>query len=177
MTQHSLFWENKIMYHKMGSLKSWILEIQNKSLGILGSQIFKPPQSLEFWKYSSLSLVKPSSSYWSLPISAGVTSVEFMFQQIPASMLQNNAVLLKKKHMKRNIRDCFQANPFEDFICFELCRNSCFETFQLFRVSVSGLNFRIDRKVLASDMILDEPRSLIYHIPLLLPAKKGSRKK
>ena len=81
----------------MGSLKSWILEIQNKGLGILGSQIFKPPQSLEFWKYSSLSLVKPSSSYWSLPISAGVTSVEFMFQQIPASMLQNNTVLLKRK--------------------------------------------------------------------------------
>ena len=86
----------------MGSLKSWILEIQNKSLGILGSLIFKPPQGLEFWKYSSLSLVKLSSSYWSLPISAGVTSIEFMFQQIPASMLQSNAVLLKKKlHEKK----------------------------------------------------------------------------
>ena len=88
----------------MGSLKSWILEIQNKSLGILGSLILKPPQSLEFWKYSSLSLVKLSSSYWSLPISASVTSVEFISQQIPASMLQNNAVKLKKKLEKKNKR-------------------------------------------------------------------------
>lgn len=95
------------MYHKMGSLKSWILEIENKSLGILGSLIFKPPQSLEFWKYSSLSLVKLSSSYWSLPVSASVTSVEFISQQILASMLPNNAVKLKKKNLKRKIRDCF----------------------------------------------------------------------
>ena len=92
------------MYHKMGSLKSWILEIQNLSLEILGSLILKPPQSLEFWKYSSLSLVKLSSSYWSLPISASVTSVEFISQQLPASMLQNNAVKLKKKLEKKNKR-------------------------------------------------------------------------
>ena len=89
------------MYHKMGSLKSWILEIQNKSLGILGSLIFKPPQGLEFWKYRSLSLVKHSSSYRSLPISASVTSVELISQQIPASMLQNNAVKLKKKKLEK----------------------------------------------------------------------------
>lgn len=105
-----------------------------------------------------------------------MTSVEFISQQILASMLPNNAVKLKKKNLKRKIRDCFYANPFEDFICFELCRNSCFETFQLFRVSVSGLNFLIKLKVSASDMILDEPRSLIYHIPLLLQAKKGIQK-
>ena len=89
------------MYHKMGSLKSWILEIENKSLGILGSLIFKPPQGLEFWKYSSLSLVKLSSSYWSLPVSASVTSVEFIFPQILASMLPNNAVKLKKKKLEK----------------------------------------------------------------------------
>ena len=88
------------MYHKMGSLKSWILEIENKSLGILGLIGFKP-QSLEFWKYSSLSLVKLSSSYWSLPVSASVTSVEFISQQILASMLPNNAVKLKKKKLEK----------------------------------------------------------------------------
>ena len=88
------------MYHKMGSLKSWILEIENKSLGILGLIGFKP-QSLEFWKYSSPSLVKLSSSYWSLPVSASVTSVEFIFPQILASMLPNNAVKLKKKKLEK----------------------------------------------------------------------------
>ena len=91
------------MYHKMGSLKSWILEIENKSLGILSSLGFKPPQSLESWKYSSLSLLKLLGSYWSLPISASVTSIEFIFQQIPASILQNNAVKLKKKNTWKEI--------------------------------------------------------------------------
>ena len=68
------------MYHKIGSLKSWILEIENKSLGILGSLGFKPPQSLEFWKYSSPSLVKLSSKQCSK---------------------------IEKQNLKRNIRDCF----------------------------------------------------------------------